>query len=474
MTSTIYALSTVPGKAAVAVVRISGPLSFSILSQLTKSPGRSHVKPNHPSSQPLSIPPREARIRSLHHPHSHLLLDRALVLAFPGPRSFTGEDTVELHLHGSTAVTSAVLRAIPDCQPPTSSPANLIRLALPGEFSKRAFLNGKLKDLTAAESLRDVIDAQTEQQRIVAFRGTDGSLGLLYDSWRLELVTARAQLEAVIDFGDDGGDAVHEEEGAYEVCDRVVTSLQARIRHHLSRGRAGELLKTGIKLAIFGPPNAGKSSLLNALARTDASIVSAEPGTTRDIVSRIVDIGGFPVTVSDTAGLRDVDKVGVVEGEGIRRALTNIDGAHVRVCLLPADSPDPDSLTAGCLATHPDTLVVYNKVDLVDRVGDGLGISCRTLEGVDRLVESLVKRFRHMVHEGKADEESDVVVMSERHREGLQACLRHLDQYSEGDRDLVFDAEHLRSAADAFGRITGKVDIEHVLGRIFSSFCIGK
>lgn len=574
--STIFALSTAPLKSAVAVVRISGPRSFDILSRLTDARAGRNAR--------REIVPRRATLRTLRHPSSGTTLDQALVLGFEGPHSFTGEDSVELHLHGSRAVIRAVLDAIPRCSTladddaPDMHRQGRIRHAEPGEFSKRAFLNGKM-DLTQAEGLADIINAETEQQRRVALKQASGSLSRLYDAWRAALIEARAQLEAVIDFGDDADD-VHSERAAYDAVVRSVGSLASKIESHLrTAASAGELLRGGIKVAIFGPPNAGKSSLLNLLARRDVSIVSDEPGTTRDIVASTLDIAGYPCNVADTAGLRQGLSVGKVETEGVRRAVASIDAAQLRICVLPLHTKtmdraelDIDPMSLAQLRrirteTDPDakhTIVLLNKVDTIDPSGGRAAeealrgryaaatgvpiaqvypISCTTEAGLTKVIDGLRCVFERMTMtgtssavdsdgegqsantQGSADEEERTLALGAnmRHRGHLTDCLVLLraflhiagvalraptsaDPAADGEltlraqaltqtllanrppvtdaerlhgraRDIVLDAELLREAADAFGRMTGRgdaIDVEEVLGKIFGDFCVGK
>jgi len=361
--ATIFALSSAPGRAGVAVIRISGPAAGTVLDTLAAP------RPE----------PRSAKIRYLRRPETGEILDQALVLWFPAPRSFTGEDVAELHVHGGRAVVQAVLRAIgdiPGC-----------RLAEPGEFARRAFENGKL-DLTMAEGLADLIDAETEAQRKQALRQAGGALANLYDGWRNSLIEALALVEAAIDFSDEG-DVGSE---TYDQAVRVVRDLEAAIRRHLADGRRGEILREGFNVVLAGPPNVGKSSLLNALARREAAIVSEEAGTTRDVIEVRLDLEGLPIVVGDTAGIREA--TGAVEREGIRRTLARTREADLVLWLMDASAPDPN-LPSELTDLAGRTLWVLNKIDLCPDVGlpgvpeNAIAISALTGQGGGGVTVSL-------------------------------------------------------------------------------------
>ena len=313
--ATIYALSSGHGRAGVAVIRVSGPAAGRALERLAGALPK----------------PRYAALRTLRSPAGEVL-DGALVLWLPGPRSETGEDMAELHVHGGRAVIAGVLEAlgaVDGCRP-----------AEAGEFARRSFENGKI-DLTAAEALADLVDADTAAQRRQALRQAGGALARLYDGWRAALIEAQALTEAAIDFADEGDVGEKAAAGARE----AVARLLPRLRAHLDDGRRGEILREGFRVAIAGPPNAGKSSLLNALARREAAIVSEEAGTTRDIIEVTLDLGGVPVILSDTAGIRAAE--GRVEREGIRRAVAHARAADLVVWLTDAASPDSAAAAAG-------------------------------------------------------------------------------------------------------------------------------
>ncbi|CCG84607.1 protein of unknown function, partial [Taphrina deformans PYCC 5710] len=420
--STIYALSTVAGKSAVAIIRITGPRSKSILQTLSRSR--------------FPIVDHQAQLRSLKHPRTNEMLDRALCFFAAGPRTFTGEDTCELHLHGSRAVINAVLEAIPDCGHET-------RHALPGEFSKRAFLNGKM-DLTQAEGLADLINAETDEQRKSAFRQADGSLTRIYDAWRTDLLKMRTTLEAVIDFGEDNEDV--EDIVASKVITQVEV-LKLEIQRHLESSLKGELIRNGIRVTIFGPPNAGKSSLLNILAQKDASIVSYEAGTTRDIVESFMDIGGYPIIMSDTAGLRSGAAVGHIEQEGIKRARRRIQDADIRLCVISKNEPMNPALVAELKpfiqeqSDQEKIIIFLNKSDLDQEsqmsredVSRSLGIdldciheiSCIKPTGIARMKSALLGKLKVLTRTYDGGHDQVYVGTNPRHRAQLRECLSHL------------------------------------------------
>lgn len=451
-TATIFALSSAPGRAGVAVVRVSGPRAGDLIDALA---------PPRPRK-------REAVLRRLRRPGSGETIDLALVLWFGAPRSETGEDMAEFHLHGSPAVVKALLEVLgrqPGC-----------RLAEPGEFARRAFENGKI-DLAEAEGLADLISAETEAQRRQALEQMGGSLSRLYEGWRAELVRAGALIEAVIDFGDEPDVA----RDAFELARTIVAPLAAAIAAHLADDR-GEILREGFRVVLAGPPNVGKSSLLNALARREAAIVSEEAGTTRDAIAVHLDLKGLPVIVTDTAGLRETEAL--IEREGIRRTLAASRAADLVVWLLDASlaaAPPPPPEIAG----PPDRLLcVANKVDLgrAAKAPEGaLFVSAKTGEGIGPLAE----RLAEIAGSRLADGESPAITRA-RYREHLKVCMSALEAFmsgaksvvqadmSGGQADIELRAEDLRQATNALGRITGRVDVEEVLGEIFGRFCIGK
>ncbi|KAF9286049.1 tRNA modification GTPase gtpbp3, mitochondrial [Mortierella alpina] len=349
---TIFALSTHPGKAGIAVIRVSGPRSKTVLRNMTR-----------PTS---AFPqPRQAVTRRLLCPQTNELLDKGMVVWFPGPRSFTGEDSVEFHCHGGKAVVDSVLRGIGNAGPQ-------VRLAQPGEFARRAFENDKL-DLTEVEGLADLLNAETEAQRRLALRQADGGLKNLYESWRTQLIQGMALIEALIDFGEDE----NIEDGVYDSVVAKVQALYNEIQRHTNDDRCGEILRDGIHVTILGPPNAGKSSFLNFITKRQAAIVSPIPGTTRDIVEVSLDIGGYPILIGDTAGLRTSQDE--IEMEGVKRAQDRIQLADINVAILPVTDflkgpgingscgeggDGVDTIVLDAIRHNPKTMVLINKMDL--------------------------------------------------------------------------------------------------------------
>ena len=438
--TSIYALSSGHGKAGVAVIRISGPHTGNVLRRVAGG-----------------IPePRVARLSAIRNPENGEVLDRGLVLWFPAPRSFTGEDMAELHVHGGRAVLEGVLRAL--------SGLPVLRMAEPGEFARRAFEHGKL-DLTAAEGLADLIDAETEAQRRQALRQADGALRVLYEGWRARLIAASAALEAELDFADEADVP----ERVAEAARPAVRALANEIAGHLRDARGGEILRDGFRIVIAGPPNAGKSSLLNALARRDAAIVSAESGTTRDVIEVRLDLGGYPVILMDTAGIREAG--GEIEREGIRRTLDRMRDADLVLWIEDA-AASPDGQQAAPQEDDVPTITVANKIDLPDAApsAGAIPISASTGDGLDGLLDAILTHVRSRL----AASES-VAITRARHRQGLEAARAALEDFLRGaPTALELRAEDLRSAATAIGRLTGRVDVEDILDKIFADFCIGK
>ncbi|WP_409561502.1 tRNA uridine-5-carboxymethylaminomethyl(34) synthesis GTPase MnmE [Hyphomicrobium sp. MC8b] len=438
-TTTIFALSSAPGRAGVAVIRISGPAAQGVLQRM--------VAP---------IPkPRVAAFRTIRHPETGEALDRAVVLWFAAPLSETGEDVVEFQVHGSRAVVAALLSAlatIPGC-----------RLAEPGEFARRAFENGKL-DLAEVEGLADLVDAETDAQRRQALAQAGGALSKLYDGWRARLIEIAALTEAAIDFSDEGDVSA----SSFAEARKRAEILAKEIAAHLDDGHRGEILRDGFRVALLGAPNAGKSSLLNALARRDAAIVSAEAGTTRDVIEVRLDLGGLPVIVSDTAGIREA--ASEVEQEGIRRSLAAARDADLILWLTEKEESIPP------LGFSRETsLVIRSKADLPHEsqmepgFGD-LAISAKTGAGLDRLIAVISERAKQAV-----GSQTDPVITQARHRQALETALADVTAFlAESPEPIELRAEDVRRAAQALGRITGRVDVEDVLDQIFSRFCIGK
>jgi tRNA modification GTPase len=447
MADTIFAPATGPGRSAIAVIRLSGPACADVCRRLTKR------------SPPA---PRRAALRRLREPASGEDIDQALVLWFPGPASATGEDVLELHVHGSRAVLGELLLAL----------ARLpgLRPAEPGEFTRRAFLNGRM-DLTAAEGLADLVAAETRAQARQALRQLDGALGRLYEQWRGALLGALARIEAEIDFSADQdvpGDAV-------EAIRPVLARVSAEMAAHVDDARRGERLREGLTIAVVGPPNAGKSSLINRLAQRDVAIVTPEPGTTRDVLEVHLDLAGYPVTLLDTAGLRE--PVGGAEAEGVRRARQRAADADLRLALFDGalwPALDPETLAL----LDESTMIVVNKADLGRLPGELVvagrpaeRLSCLTGAGIERLLELLRARASERMALGQTP-----MLTRARHRAALHAALEALGRIAAlpPDAELALVAEDLRLAVRAIGRITGRVGVEDLLDRIFAEFCIGK
>jgi tRNA modification GTPase len=443
---TIFACATAPGRAGIAVIRISGPRTLEALRAL---------------GVPTPPPQRLRRVR-FHDPESRDALDQGLVAVFPGPRSYTGETLAELHVHGSPAVVTA-LYAVLGRQPG-------FRLAEPGEFTRRAFENGKL-DLTEAEAVADLVAAETAAQRRQALRQLSGELGRLYEGWRERLMRALAHLEAAIDFPDEGLPQT-----ILDGVTATVRELQAEIGRHLADNRRGERLRDGLSVAILGPPNAGKSSLLNVLARRDAAITSATAGTTRDVIEVHLDLGGYPAILADTAGLREPGDA--IEAEGVRRARARAAEADLKLMVLDATRPEEATGAVRALL-DAETLVVANKIDLAvnekaiawaDRLGaaPALRISVKTGAGLEALLSRLTDELARRLGATGAP-----LITRARHRAALEECLAALRRYDAAALPELA-AEDLRLAARALGRITGRVDVEDLLDIIFRDFCIGK
>jgi len=439
--ATIFALASGAGRAGVAVVRLSGPDAGRALQVLTG----------------LALPvPRRAVLRDLR-ARSGEVIDKSLILWFPAPASFTGEDVVELHVHGGRAVLNFVFAEL--------SALPWLRPADPGEYSRRAFENNRL-DLTAAEGLADLVAAETEMQRRQALRQMEGRLGDLYESWRSDLVGAMAQLEALVDFPDEDLP-----DGLISGVGQRVQALEAAISAHLDDNRAGERLRDGLSVVILGAPNVGKSSFLNTLAGRDAAIVSATPGTTRDIVEVHLDLGGLPVALADTAGLRET--ADDIEAEGIRRALRHAERADLKLIMLEA-GPAP-YLPADLVAELDDNaLLVGTKADLVSSSAlahEGRRIwpvSVRSGSGMDALLAEVQTRLS-----ARFASSGTVGITRIRHRQALEEALLGLRRYDSAPYPEL-GAEDLRLAARHIGRITGRVDVEDILDVLFGTFCIGK
>jgi tRNA modification GTPase len=397
-------------------------------------------------------PPRVARHVRFRDPDCGEDLDDGLALWFPAPHSVTGEDVAELHLHGSRGVLAVVMAALGRLG---------LRLAEPGEFTRRAFLNGKL-DLTQAEAVADLAAAETEAQRRQALRQLDGRLGEIYRCWGEQLLRLLAHLEAAIDFPDEELPPEIEAEVA-EGSERLADEIE----RHLADGHRGERLRDGIAVAIVGPPNAGKSSLLNQLARREAAITSPIAGTTRDVIEVAIDLAGYPAVLADTAGLRD--SADLIEQEGLRRALKRAEEAELRLFVF--DACRPEDANGAAAWPGPDTLLVANKIDLTsnrDALPAGaIPVSALTGEGLPALIAGLASRI-----EQTYDIAAPILTRA-RHREALEMALAALQRSLAADLPEL-RAEDLRLSWRTLGRITGRVDAEDLLDVIFADFCLGK
>lgn len=425
---TIFALATAQGRAGVAVIRISGPQSKAVAGKLC-------------GTLPEA---RQAAVRSLYD-DAGLVLDHALVLTFDAPASFTGEDVVEFHLHGSIAVISATLRELGKCQ---------ARVAEPGEFTRRALENNKM-DLAQVEGLGDLIEAETEAQRKQALRTVSGELGQRIETWRSQLIRAASLIEVTIDFAD--------EEVPVDVTPEVqglLTQVMTDVSDQLRGFSTAERIRTGFEVAIVGAPNAGKSTLLNALARRDAAITSATAGTTRDVIEVRMDLEGLPVTLLDTAGLRDAKDE--IEAEGISRAVARAQAADLRIFLKEPDEHLNVEWQEGDVVRAPKGDIRNDQAAAVSGL-IGLGVDAL----VSEVTKSLVQRSQNAG-----------LATHERHRAALEAALTTLatatSMVGAGPEHYDIAAEEMRVAIRSLEVVVGRVDVENLLDEIFSSFCLGK
>ena len=445
---TIFALSSAPGRAGIAVLRVSGPTTAAAVEALTGQ---------------APPPPRQACLRAFRSP-AGAVIDRGLLLWFPGPKSFTGEDLAELQVHGGRAVVQGLLDALaaqPGC-----------RIALAGEFTRRAFEAGKL-DLAEVEGLADLIAAETEAQRSQALRQADGSLSRQVEQWTQSLTRALAHVEAEIEFPDEAiGEDIDPQ------ISNIVAEAEREIEAALADRGVGERLREGFSAVLLGAPNVGKSSLMNRLAARDVAIVSEEAGTTRDVIEVSLDLGGYPLTLADTAGLRsaaEAESVGAVEREGMRRSLSRAESADLTIQVFDAGQ-GMATAQSGEGGGEPGRLIVLNKVDLLSTEsaclceGDQvIAVSAKTGEGLDRLVEALQVQLRDLSDSGR----TSPLITRARHRQALTDCQAALARgQGAGSPELL--AEDLRLALRALGRIVGRVDVEDVLDVVFRDFCIGK
>lgn len=463
MQDTIFAMASPAGRSGVAVIRISGSRALDALRALTSRD---------------DYTPRQAYLRGLYaqdlkSPDGRALIDQALILYFAAPASFTGEDVVELQPHGSPSVTKTLLAEL--------SAMDGLRMAERGEFTRRAFENGKL-DLTEAEAVADLIDAETDLQRAQALAQMGGALSTLYEGWTERLKNALAHVEADLEFPDEDLP-----DGVMPQVTPIVQALCAEIADHLDDGRRGERLRDGVQIAVVGAPNSGKSSLVNALAQRDVAIVSDMAGTTRDVIEAHLDIGGYPVILADTAGLRpaQIGEAGhqpihshgatgdAIELEGIKRALMRAEQADIIMLVFDGSvtQPDPHSVKL----YHDNVLVVVNKSDESGRLvlpshmaEAAVAVSAKTGDGFAVLLAQVKRMLDQVI--GARDVPS---LTRQRHRTALEDALQSLQRGLNAAMPELM-AEDLRLAVRAIGRITGRVDVEDLLDVIFRDFCIGK
>jgi len=451
MKDTIFALSTLAGKSGVAIVRISGGMALKAIEEISS----------------ISAPkPRLANYVELTDPKTSENIDQAIVIYFKGPNSFTGEDVVEIQFHGSIAVIDHLLEVL--------SNMPYLRLAEPGEFSKRAFFNEKL-DLTQAEGLADLIDAETRLQKKVALRQLGGQLRNLYESWRASILDNLAKIEALIDFPEDDIPQTILSE-----INHSIESLGAEIDKHISANNTGEIINRGMNIAIVGAPNVGKSSLLNSLAKNDIAIVSDIAGTTRDVISVKIDVMGYPVIVSDTAGIRETDDA--IEIEGVKRSMQTLAKSDIQIIMLDASSDfiaDLKNNLQHHISLEKPIFVLLNKADLnsksnTDSISEILPnstvieLSVKTGYAMQDFLDELTKFIRD-----NYSISNEPLITHHRYRLNLRCCLESIGNYKDA-ATIEISAEYIRQAALEIGKITGLVDVEEILDKIFSSFCIGK
>ena len=442
---TIYALSTGPGVSGVAIIRISGPDTLKVIKLLTNK----------------DVPrPREATLRKINNINTSELIDEGIVLWFPGPESYTGEDMAEIQVHGSKAVIDAIhmnISNIENC-----------RIAEPGEFTKLAFQNGKI-NLLKAESVADLISAETEIQRKQAVKIMSGRSADKFNLLREKLLQILSHVEAKIDFPD--------EDLPKDILNKIkkdTDEVLKDIEKILNDQKAGERIREGFKIAILGPTNAGKSSLINYLSNRDVAIVSEIAGTTRDVIETHLNIDGYPVIVSDTAGIRE--SVDEIEKKGIKLSLNRAEEADLKLVVVDAKNTDFTDTLKGLL--DDNAILVLNKSDLLEKDIDPeinrlnhVLISIKNNLNIDKLIQKIKNALKN-----KFITSDDILITRERHRQHLEQCVSHLKRFNQKKEVEDFDiaAEDLRLAARHLGMIVGKVDVEEILGSIFNDFCIGK
>jgi len=442
---TIYALSTGPGVSGVAIVRISGPEASNVIESLTSK----------------EIPsPRTATLRKINYINTSELIDEGIIIWFPGPESYTGEDMAEIHVHGGKAVVLALQKEI--------AKIKNCRLAEAGEFTKLAFQNGKI-NLLKAESIADLISAETEIQRLQAVKIMKGKSSKKFNELREKLLKLLSFVEAKIDFPEED----LPEENLKKIK-KDSSDVLKEINKILNDQKVGEIIREGFKIAIVGPTNAGKSSLLNNLSNREAAIVSEIAGTTRDVVETHLNIDGYPVIISDTAGIRDSKDE--IEKKGIKLSLKKAENADLKLVVVEAKSIDLSGFLSDLLKNN--AILVVNKSDLLKEKLDSeiskfnhVLISLKDNLNIDKLISKIKNYLKE-----KFISEEDILITRERHRQHLVQCAEHLKNFSDKNDKKDFDkaAEDLRLATRHLGMIVGKVDVEEILGSIFNDFCIGK
>ena len=442
---TIYALSSGPGLAGISVIRVSGPNTRIIISELTKK----------------GLPePRVATIRKFNKIDDNELIDEGILIWFPGPSSYTGEDMAEFHVHGSKAVVDAIHSTI--------SKVDGCRLAEPGEFTKIAFQNGKI-NLLKAESISDLISSETEIQRKQAMKIMTGKSSDKFNSLRERLLKILSNIEAKIDFPEDDLPST-----ILKNINSETKNIKQEIQKILNDQKVGERIREGFKIAIVGPANAGKSSLLNYLSQRDVAIVSEIAGTTRDVIEAHLNLDGFPVVLSDTAGIRESKDE--IERKGIKLALEKAENADLTLIVLEPKSVDFVEFLSNFGSKK--SILVINKIDLgfdynnneIEKY-ESVKISIKQQKNLDELINLIKKKLTN-----KFISQEDVFITRKRHRTNLEKCVEHLSNFEKKNSIEDFDkaAEDLRLATRALGKIVGNVDVEEILGSIFSDFCIGK
>ena len=442
---TIYALSSGPGISGIAVIRISGKKTAEVIKQVTGE------------DVPL---PRMATLRKFNKIGTKELIDEGVIIWFPAPHSYTGEDLAEFHVHGSRAVINSIHSSIAEVKN--------CRLAEPGEFTKRAFQNGRI-NLLKAESIADLISSETEMQRKQALKIMSGKSSNKFNSWREKLIKILSHIEAKIDFPDEDLP-----KNIFNEIHKISKNVLSEIKKTLNDQKVGERIREGFKIAIIGPPNSGKSSLLNYLSKRDVAIVSEIAGTTRDVIETHLNLDGYPVILSDTAGIRNSKNE--IENKGIKIALKRAEDADLRLVIVSAKNVEFTDVLKGLLKKN--AILVLNKSDLIKgklnskfKKHEHVLISIKKNSNLNKIISKIKSKLKN-----KFTTTEDILITRERHRQNLINCVKHLEKFQKKKSAQDFDkaAEDLRLATRHLGMIVGKVDVEELLGSIFSDFCIGK